>query len=121
MVAELAMIKCITGRKRKAMLVLPYVALVREKEKYMKRLVRLYNLSQSDRTRRIRIKAYHGDTGPFSCSRYDILVCTIEKSNGLLNTLICQGLSHRLGCVVIDEMHLLGDRDRGYHLEILVR
>jgi DNA polymerase theta len=121
MVAELAMIQCVVGRRLKSMMVLPYVALVKEKEKYMKRIVRLYNMAQLDRTRRVRIKAYHGDAGPFSCSRYDILICTIEKSNGLLNTLICQGLSHKLGCVVIDEMHLLGDRDRGFHLEILVR
>ena len=28
---------------------------------------------------------------------------------------------HQLGIVVIDEMHVLGDKQRGYHLEILIR
>jgi hypothetical protein len=45
----------------------------------------------------------------------------LEKANTIVNALIRQGLSHTIGCVVIDEMHVLGDKDRGYHLEILVR
>ena len=46
---------------------------------------------------------------------------SLEKANTIVNALIRQGLSHLIGCVVIDEMHVLGDKDRGYHLEILIR
>ena len=74
-----------------------------------------------------------------------IFVCTIEKANGLFNTFLSgkedsmynsnsnnsnssnsSNSSNNtsilsLGCVVIDEMHMMGDASRGYLLEILVR
>lgn len=120
LVAELAMLKVLTSQKKKVIFVLPYVSLVQEKEKYFRRLVHIYNLSKEKRFR-LRIKGFHGDTGARACYKYDILICTIEKSNMVVNALVQQGFTHRIGCVVVDEMHVLGEKDRGYHLEILIR
>lgn len=120
MVAELLMLKTLITRRKKAIFVLPYVSLVKEKEKYFKKLVHLYNCSL-DKRDRIRVKGFYGDVGALSCVKFDILVCTIEKSNLVVNTLVRQGYAHKIGCLVVDEMHTLGDKDRGYHLEILVR
>ncbi len=96
------------------------MSLVKEKEKYIKKLVGIYNRC-NDKQLRIKVKGYYGDKGSFDCSRYNIMICTIEKSNSLVNNLVRQGGAYKLGCVVIDEMHALGDKDRGYHLEILIR
>jgi DNA polymerase theta len=120
LVAELLMLKTLLVLKKKVIFVLPYISLVKEKEKYFSKLVHLYNCSV-DRRDRLRVKGFYGDQGAMTCFKYDILVCTIEKSNMVVNTLVRQGYSHKLGCVIIDEMHVLGDRDRGYHLEILIR
>ena len=37
-------------------------------------------------------------------------MCTIEKANGLINRMLEDGSLHRLGMVVIDELHLVADR-----------
>ena len=48
-------------------------------------------------------------------------MCTIEKANGIINRL----LSHRqdlneIGIVVVDELHWIGEPNRGYLLELLL-
>lgn len=50
----------------------------------------------------------------------DIAVCTIEKANSLVNRLMEEKKLSSLTCVVIDEMHMIGDPNRGYLLELLL-
>lgn len=50
----------------------------------------------------------------------DVCVATIEKANAIVNRLACEGRLHELGAVVIDEIHLVGDQNRGYLLELLL-
>jgi DNA polymerase theta len=64
----------------------------------------------------------------------DICVCTIEKvstttsdsltlinkANSLTNKLLEDGRLDEIGIVVIDELHMMSDPDRGYILELLV-
>jgi len=53
--------------------------------------------------------------------RGHIAVCTIEKANAVVNRLMEDGQLDRLCCVVLDELHMINDRHRGYLLELLLR
>jgi hypothetical protein len=67
-----------TVRHRKSVFVLPYVSLVKEKERYMKQLVRLHNRFREKKDR-CRVKGYYGEKGSYDCSKHDIIICTIGK------------------------------------------
>ena len=57
---------------------------------------------------------------PGGMKRADIAICTIEKANSIVNRMLEEGSLPDLGCVVVDELHLLGDPSRGYLLELLL-
>ncbi|KAK2169547.1 hypothetical protein LSH36_9g16021 [Paralvinella palmiformis] len=57
-------------------------------------------------------------TGGFSS--LDVAICTIEKANGLINRLLEEGKMDMLGMIVVDELHMVGDANRGYLLELLL-
>jgi replicative superfamily II helicase len=119
LVAELAMLKTVIGANRKAIFVLPFVSLVIEKERELKNILRKWNKSRT-KSNKIRVGAHYGDSGGVKITE-NIIICTIEKANGIVNSFIVSGKAWQLGCIVIDEMHVLGDAQRGFHLEILVR
>lgn len=119
LVAELVLLKTTCVLRKKCIFVLPYVSLVVEKHDDLRRLLTIYNRSKS-RSERINIQSFHGE-GKFSRKlQEDILICTIEKANSVVNALISSGQISQLGCVIMDEMHVIGDASRGFNLEILV-
>ena len=50
----------------------------------------------------------------------DVVLCTIQKANQFINNLIEINQIGRLRTIVIDELHLIGDENRGYILELLL-
>lgn len=90
MVAELIILKTVLALKKQTLFVLPYVSLVLEKEKYFKSLVRLFNRNQPP-NQRVSVKGFYGDLQQSKGFRESILICTIEKANGILNSLIQRG------------------------------
>lgn len=119
LIAELSILKTAVIQKRKSMLILPFVSLVIEKEKELKHILRNWNKNCVPHDK-VKIKGIYGDSGAVKITE-NILICTIEKANSVLNTLISNGKAWQLGCVIVDEMHVLGDATRGYFLEIFIR
>ncbi|XP_016332814.1 DNA polymerase theta-like [Sinocyclocheilus anshuiensis] len=112
LVSELLILKRVLETRQKAMFILPFVSVAREKMFY------LQNVFQEAG---VRVEGYMGNTsaaGGFSA--LDVAVCTIEKANGLINRLIEEDKLDILGIVVVDELHMVGDSGRGYLLELLL-
>uniref|UniRef100_A0A2K6K1R2 DNA polymerase theta n=1 Tax=Rhinopithecus bieti TaxID=61621 RepID=A0A2K6K1R2_RHIBE len=112
LVAELLILKRVLEMQKKALFILPFVSVAKEKKYYLQSLFQEVG---------IKVDGYMGSTSPSRhFSSLDIAVCTIERANGLINRLIEENKMDLLGMVVVDELHMLGDSHRGYLLELLL-
>ncbi|OWK63873.1 DNA polymerase theta [Lonchura striata] len=112
LVAELLILKRVLETHKKALLILPFVSVAKEKKCYLQALFQEVD---------VRVEGYMGSMAPAGrFSALDVAVCTIEKANGLINRLIEENQMDSLGVVVVDELHMLGDSHRGYLLELLL-
>ncbi|CAM9639979.1 unnamed protein product [Hapterophycus canaliculatus] len=64
--------------------------------------------------------ALHGVKGGGNVKRAQIAVCTIEKANSLVNRMAAADELHELSCIVVDELHMIGESGRGQILELLL-
>lgn len=104
------------GNRPKALLVLPFVALVQEKVRWLRRVVDKVNF-QGDH---LRVVGFFGGAKiRATWADFDIGVATIEKANALINTAIDECTIGDLKVVVLDELHMIDDAHRGYLLELL--
>ncbi|KAE8621126.1 hypothetical protein XENTR_v10004692 [Xenopus tropicalis] len=112
LVAELLILKRVLETRRKALFILPFVSVAKEKTFYLQNLFQEVG---------VKVDGYMGSSSPAGgfCS-LDVAVCTIEKANGLVNRLIEENKIDLLGMMVVDELHMLGDSHRGYLLELLL-
>ncbi|XP_062369010.1 DNA polymerase theta [Cinclus cinclus] len=112
LVAELLILKRVLETRKKALLILPFVSVAKEKKSYLQALFQEVD---------VRVEGYMGSMAPAGrFSALDVAVCTIEKANGIINRLIEENKMDSLGVVVVDELHMLGDSHRGYLLELLL-
>uniref|UniRef100_A0A914KR24 DNA-directed DNA polymerase n=1 Tax=Meloidogyne incognita TaxID=6306 RepID=A0A914KR24_MELIC len=110
LIAEvLAACNCLeTGRR--TIFVLPYISVAREKLLYLQSLWRSIGLV---------VKPFIGASST-SVNGWSAAVCTIEKANALLNALIEVDSAHEIGTVVVDELHILFESERGAVVENLI-
>ncbi|KAK1636704.1 DEAD/DEAH box helicase [Colletotrichum phormii] len=119
-------------KNAKVLLVLPYVALVQEKVRWLRNIVQgvMKPKDEIDDEKRIWRRRADEDTirviGFFGGSKikptwsdFDIGVCTIEKANALVNTAIDDCSIKHLKSVVLDELHMIDDDHRGYLMELM--
>ena len=134
LVADVLMLKRIIQNSRsKAIVVLPFVALVQEKLRWYRKLVEGVSKALGDptaspapswkqpHTSSIRVAGFFGGSrAMIKFADIDIAVCTIEKANSLVNSAIEEGYVDQLGTVIIDEFHMIDDEHRGYLIELMV-
>lgn len=136
LVADVLMLKrVLEDREVKALLVLPYVALVQEKVRWLRNVVngisreaitgpikeserRLWRKRADEDTVRV-VGFFGGSKVKQTWSDFDIGVCTLEKANALVNGAISDGSIAKLKALVLDELHIIDDDHRGYLLELL--
>ena len=112
LVAELLMLRRIALHKGTVLFVVPFVALAEEKVKWFRQLWSSIPLS---------CKVFHGDSqGMGITDDLNVAVCTIERANVLIAQLLEAGQDDALSMVVVDEVHMLCDRSRGFLLEVLL-
>ncbi|GFR12403.1 DNA polymerase theta [Trichonephila clavata] len=112
LVAEILMLKKVTETGKKAIMILPFVSVVREKVHYFQEMFQNAGIIVDG------YMGAHHPPGGFKA--VDIAICTIEKANNLINRLMEEKRLNELGILVVDELHMLGDHGRGYLLELLL-
>ncbi|XP_076724398.2 DNA polymerase theta isoform X3 [Callospermophilus lateralis] len=89
LVAELLILKRVLEMRKKALFILPFVSVAKEKKYYLQSLFQEVG---------IKVDGYMGSTSPTGhFSSLDIAVCTIERANGLINRLIEENKMDLLG------------------------
>ncbi|PNP54374.1 hypothetical protein THARTR1_05581 [Trichoderma harzianum] len=137
LVADLLMLKRIMEEpETKALLILPYVALVQEKVRWLRTVVQglTANLDpealekqKANSIWRLRpdhdsikvIGFFGGGKIRSTWQDFDIGICTLEKANMLINTAIEDSSISQLRATVLDELHMIDDDHRGYLLELI--
>lgn len=110
LIAEMAAMKTILEGKGKAIYIVPLLALASEKNREFKRKYgHLCKITQTS--------SDLDTTDPY-LAEYDLIICTAEKLDSLIRHHAPWISFVRL--VIIDEIHLLNDVDRGPTLEILI-
>eukprot|EP00820_Chromera_velia_P007870 Cvel_20081.t1-p1 / transcript=Cvel_20081.t1 / gene=Cvel_20081 / organism=Chromera_velia_CCMP2878 / gene_product=DNA polymerase theta, putative / transcript_product=DNA polymerase theta, putative / location=Cvel_scaffold1777:134-16153(-) / protein_length=3351 / sequence_SO=supercontig / SO=protein_coding / is_pseudo=false len=116
LVSEILIFRHLSTRKEDdnsaAMLVLPFVSVVTEKEQTLRGIAAAAGW---------KVAGFYSGSKAGLDDDFDIAICTIEKANIIVNRLIHQGtLRERLALIVIDELHMVGDAQRGYLLELVL-
>ena len=110
LIAELAALKSIMENKGKAIYIVPLKALASEKYREFKR--------RYDKVAKIALSIGDIDSSDSYLAEYDLIFCTSEKLDSLIRH-HSPWLSN-VKTVIIDEIHLLNDTERGPTLEILL-
>lgn len=110
-VAEVLLMRMVWERKKIALFVLPFIAIVTEKVRSLKAFAKRLGFQ---------VEGFYHNSGRLPVSKKPTLcICTIEKANLITSLLIEEGRIGELGLVVVDELHMLGQTNRGYLVEIL--
>ncbi|KAH8382703.1 hypothetical protein KR009_004872 [Drosophila setifemur] len=112
LVSEILLLKTVLERNKKVLLILPFISVVREKMLYLQDLLTPAGY---------RVEGFYGGySPPGGFESIHVAICTIEKANSIVNKLLEQGKLDSIGTVVVDEVHLISDKGRGYILELLL-
>ena len=110
LIAELAALKSIIEGKGKAIYIVPLKALASEKYRDFKR--------KYDKVAKVALSIGDVDSSEPYLAEYDLIVTTSEKFDSLIRH-HTPWLSN-VATVIVDEIHLLNDNERGPTLEILI-
>ena len=110
LIAELAALKSIIEKKGKAVYIVPLKALASEKYRDFRK--------RYEKTAKVALSVGDTDSSDSYLAEYDLIVTTSEKLDSLIRH-HAPWLSG-IATVIVDEIHLLNDTERGPTLEILI-
>ena len=113
-VSEVLMVRRVVLTGKPAMLVLPFVSICAEKSAHYKKVF--------GPLKKQVVEFYGGQHTSMQIPvSTGMIVCTIEKANIMLNQWLEEGsLSSMISGICVDELHMVGDADRGYILELFL-
>ncbi|XP_053952695.1 helicase POLQ-like isoform X2 [Anastrepha ludens] len=115
LVAEILMLREVLCREKDVLFILPYVSIVQEKVSAMSPFAIAMNFIVDEYT------AGKGKCPPMKRKkRKSIFIASIEKGAVLIDSLIEAQRADEIGLVVVDELHLIGEKGRGAILEALL-
>ncbi|CAF0789946.1 unnamed protein product [Adineta ricciae] len=115
LVAEIMMLNCLFHRNLDAVFILPFVAVVQEKVRSLQPFADELGFHLEE------YAASKGRYPPLKRRvKRSLYICTIEKANSLINSLIENNRMTELGIIVVDELHMIGEGQRGATLESLL-
>ena len=97
-------------KKKKILFIVPYVAMAAEKVPVLQHILEPMGVV---------VGTQAGGQGN-RLLLDDVAVCTVERANSLVNTVLDMGRLDEICGVVVDELHMISDRDRGGLLEIVL-
>ena len=96
-------------KNAKVLYCVPFVSLASEKFSYF-----------SARFKGFRVRGFYQNVGGTDFIRGSIAVCTFEKADSLLNSSLKKDYFEDIKLVIIDEIHMLGEEQRGATIESIV-
>ncbi len=111
LIAEMAMLRCVLEAKKKAVYIVPLRALASEKYEAFKEKYEKLGI-------KIAVSIGDYDSSDPWLEKYDVIILTSEKFDSLLRRNVSWISS--VGLVVADEIHIIGDQNRGPTMEILL-
>ncbi len=113
LVAEALLLAALQRSGRGVLVALPFVSLCDERAKHLSDLCEALPGT--------RVHKYYGHYGgPLPSGNLGIIVATYEKAHSIVKRLIEANRLHELGCVAVDEVHMLSEGSRGAQLELLL-
>jgi DNA polymerase theta len=112
LIAQLFLLRTCIVRQCKALLVLPYRAVVDEVYQSLSAMGALLG---------VHVEAFYAARGAVPLAHGPMVcVATIERATGIISSLVEEDRLGELGSVVVDEIHFVGEPDRGCGLELLI-
>ncbi|MHA2429417.1 MAG: DEAD/DEAH box helicase [Promethearchaeota archaeon] len=113
LIGEICVFQNIFNNYGKSVYLVPFKALATEKYYYFKKYYSRFNVN-------IELSIGDYDVDDSVLAKADIIMTTYEKMDSILRNFYDKEWIHEISTVIVDEIHIIGESDRGPRLESLI-